>query len=121
MPVEISRLETGVYLIALSEVVSLDEMIFAQGDGLEQALAYGEDRHVLLIEIAPDVQMPFDIREARALIDNDSSLAVLTIAPSLRVRIIAMLLGRLFGLNHVEHFSNREDAIKRARKLLDVS
>lgn len=121
MPVELSRLESGIYLIELSALVSIDEMIYAQGQGLSQTLDHGDEAHVLLIEIASDIQMPFDIREARALIDNDQSLAVLTIAPSLRVRFIAMILGRLFGVGHVEHFSSRDKAVERARALLSVT
>lgn len=118
MSVIFSRVEPGIYRIQLSGSVPLNDLIQAQQQGTETAQTEGDERYVMIIEIASNVQMPFDIREAGKLIENDTSLRILTVGASLHVRLLAGILGRLFGLNRVEHVSSFDQAVGKARGLL---
>jgi hypothetical protein len=118
MAVNFSRIEAGIYRIQLSGTVGINDLLSAQAQGTKTAAEQGDGRYVLIIEIGNDVRMPFDIREAGKLIENDTSERILTVGASLHVRFLATILGRLFGLNRVEHVSNFDGALAKARTLL---
>jgi hypothetical protein len=120
MAVAFSRVEPGIYRIQLSGTVQLNDLLNAQDRGTETAAEQGDQRYVMIIEIGNDVRMPFDIREAGKLIENDTSERVFTVGASLHVRFLATLLGRFFGLNRVEHVSSFEQALPKARAILQA-
>ncbi|HEX2623050.1 MAG TPA: hypothetical protein VHL11_22975 [Phototrophicaceae bacterium] len=118
MAVTIDRQEPGIYCIHLAETVQLDELLDAQQRGLDMALKNGDQRYVLILDLDRSIQMPFDIREAGKLIENDRSLKILSVGASLHIRFLASILGRLFGVNRLEHSSTLDHAITRARQIL---
>jgi hypothetical protein len=121
MAVLFSRIEAGIYRIQLDGTVPLNDLLNAQQQGTETAAQEGDARYVLIIEIASSVRMPFDIREAGRLIENDTSQRILTVGAGLHVRFLAGILGRLFGLNRVEHVSSVDQAVIRARAVLQAA
>lgn len=118
MPVTLTRLEPGIYRSHLTGTVLLDELLASQAEGLQMATASGDERYILILDIDGSTRMPFDIREAGQLIENDRSLKILSVGASLHIRLLASLLGRLFGMNRLEHMNTLDQAVQRARKLL---
>jgi hypothetical protein len=118
MPVTLTRLESGIYRSHLTDTVLLEELLASQADGLQMAVANSDERYIVILDIDRSTRMPFDIREAGKLIENDQSLKILSVGASLHIRLLASLLGRLFGLNRLEHLNTLDQAVQRARKLL---
>jgi hypothetical protein len=118
MAVAFSRVEPGIYRIQLSGTVHLNDLLEAQQRGTDTAKAEGDQRYVMVIEIGSNVQMPFDIRHAGKLIENDTSERIFTVGASLHVKFLATILGRLFGLNRVEHANTFDQAVTKARTVL---
>lgn len=118
MPVQLSRLEPGIYRTALSGEILLNELIESQSQGAQLAAEQGDEAYVLIIDIARDTSMPFDIRNTGQLVEKNSALAVLSVGASFHIRFLVSLLGRFFQIGRVEHHNKLENAVERARQLL---
>jgi hypothetical protein len=118
MPVEITRLEAGAYRAALSGNIPLDALLTAQARGAQLAREHGDPAYVLIIDIARDTTMPFDLRQAGQLMAQHDALAVLSVGASFHIRFLVTLLGRLFTVGRVEHHNSLDDALRRARVIL---
>jgi hypothetical protein len=122
MPVQIERIESGIYWVQVSGTIVIDELIAAQQQGNRDAEQHGDDAHVLIIDIDRSTQMPFDIRKAGQIVENNAAKAVITVGASLHIKLVASILGRLFSrVGHVEHQDRLDSAVTRARKLLAVT
>lgn len=121
MPVDLSRLEAGIYRAALSGTIQIDELANVQHRGTAMAADNGDTRYVLVIDVHPSTRMPFDMRHAGKLIAENKAHAIYVVGASMHVRMIAGLLSRLFkSLGGVEHSRSLTEAVTKARaKLLE--
>lgn len=118
MPVELSRLEPGIYRTALSGEIMLNELIASQSQGAQMAAEQGDSAYILIIDIARNTAMPFDIRNTGQLVEKNEALAVLSVGASFHIRFLVSLLGRFFQIGRVEHHNKLENAVDRARQIL---
>lgn len=119
MAIELSRLEAGIYHCELAGLVTLDDIIDTQQQGLTIAEDHDDDAHVLILSVDPRVKMPFDIRRTSELVDNNHAAAILVVGATLHVRFIASMMTRLFSkLGTVEHQRTVSRAVERARDIL---
>ncbi len=120
MPVDIRRVEPGIYVAHLTGTVPLEALLGAQQRGSQMAESHQDARYVLILDIDRSTQMPFDIRQGGQVLEKNSSIAVLTVGASLHIRFLATILGQLFRhLGRIEHVSTVEEAVKKARRLLN--
>lgn len=118
MPVELSRLEPGIYRTALSGEIMLNELTDSQARGAQMAAEHGDSAYVLIIDIRRGTSMPFDIRNTGQLVEKNNALAVLSVGASFHIRFLVSLLGRFFQIGHVEHHGKLENAVDHARQIL---
>lgn len=118
MPVKIARLEAGIYHSRLTGTVQLEDLLNSQQQGQTLLEQHGEKRHVLILDIDGSTQMPFDIRQAGQVLQNNKADKVMTVGASFHIKFLAMMLGNLFGLKGVEHFNTVDAAVASARKFL---
>lgn len=118
MPVHITRLEPGIYEVALSGRLMPEDLAAAQAGGAELAQSHGDAAHVLLLRVDPKVEMPFDIRQAGGVVKRNQARLILVIGATLHVRMVAGVLGRVFRVGRVEHAPNLPAALQRARRAL---
>lgn len=116
MPVEISRVERGVYHVVLSDKIMLEEIFAAQASGLQQAQAEGDSHYVQIITVHPSTDMPFDIRRTGDVIKGNAASATFVVGATLHIRFLVGILGSLFGLGKVEYAKTFDDALDSARK-----
>lgn len=119
MAITITRLEAGIYRAHLADLVEVQALLAAQAEGAALAEAHGDDRYALIIDIDRSVQMPFDIRHAGEVVNQNQADVIISVGASLHIRFIASLLGSMFGLNGVEHVKTLEHAVQRARQRLN--
>ncbi len=118
MPVKLVRLEPGIYHAQLSGTIQLNELITMQQDGVSQAAASGDDAYILILDVTSGTQMPFDLRSAKPLLDNNAAQQVYVIGASFHIRLLVSMIGRFFGFGSVEYFSSLPDAVSQARRTL---
>ncbi len=118
MPVDITRLESGIYEVALSGRLMPEDLVVAQAGGAELAESHGDPAHVLLLRVDPRVEMPFDIRQAGQVVGRSQARLIIVIGATLHVRMVAGVLGRLFRVGRVEHARSLDAALPRARRAL---
>lgn len=116
MPVEINRVERGVYHVALSEKIQLEEIFEAQASGHAQAQAEGDTAYVQIISVHPSTDMPFDIRRTGDVIKGNAASATFVVGATLHIRFLVGILGSLFGLGKVEYAKTFAEALTAARK-----
>jgi hypothetical protein len=118
MPVQLERLEQGVYRAALSGTIQLNELIVMQQEGTQLAQSSGDETYVLILDVQKGTEMPFDIRSAKPLLDNNAAQQIYVIGASFHIRLIVSMIGRFFGFGNVEYFSKLSDAVEKARRVL---
>ncbi len=116
MPVEINRVERGIYHVVLSEKIMLEEIFAAQAQGLKMAQAEGDRHYVQIITVHPSTDMPFDIRRTGDVIKANAAVATFVVGATLHIRFLVRILGSLFGLGKVEYAKTFGDALDAARK-----
>ncbi len=116
MPVDINRIERGIYHVELSKKIMLEEIFAAQASGLEQAQAEGDDSYIQIITVHSSTDMPFDIRRTGDVIKRNAASATFVVGATLHIRFLVGILGSLFGLGKVEYAKTFDDALESARK-----
>ncbi|MBC8098545.1 MAG: hypothetical protein H7Y11_03825 [Armatimonadetes bacterium] len=115
MSIKITRLEPGVYRAELSGVIPLTELMAAQQEGATLAQQHGDAKYALILDIQRGVQMPFELRSAGEVVQASQASALLTVGAGWHIRLLAGLLGGLFGVGGVQHCDNLPQAVARAR------
>lgn len=118
MPIHIERREPGVYLSHLSGTIHLHELLNSQDDGAALATQAGDSRYILILQIDPSTQMPFDLRESRRVVEQNQASHVFTVGASWHIKLLSSMLARLFGIHGIEHYNSVDQAMERARALL---
>jgi hypothetical protein len=121
MPVQLERLEPGIYRAALSGTIQLGELIRMQQEGMEIAQSSGDRTYILILDVGKGTEMPFDIRSAKPLLENNAAQQIYVIGASFHIRLIVSMIGRFFGFGNVEYFSKLSDAVETARRTLQTS
>lgn len=121
MPVQLERLEPGIYRAALSGTIQLDELIRMQQEGTELAQSSGDRHYILILDVGKGTEMPFDIRSAKPLLDNNAAQQIYVIGASFHIRLIVSMVGRFFGFGSVEYYSNLSEAVAKARRALPTN
>ncbi len=121
MPVQLERLESGIYRADLSGTIQLNELIAMQKEGTELAQASGDKSYILILDVQKGTEMPFDIRSAKPLLDNNAAQTIYVIGASFHIRLIVSMVGRFFGFGDVEYFSKLPEAVEKARRSLATS
>lgn len=120
MPVEITRVERGIYHVALAGKIMLDEIFASQASGLEQASADGDKRFIQIITVDRSTDMPFDIRHTGDVIKRNSAMETFVVGATLHIRFLVRILGTLFGLGRVQYFNTFDEALAEARKRISA-
>jgi hypothetical protein len=118
VPINITRLEPGIYKAHLSGVIQLDEALATQADGKRAAQEHGDARYVLIVEVDRDTDMPFDIRSAGQVIRSNDAQQTYVVGATLHIRLLLKLLGGLFGFKDFITCKTLDDALARARTAL---
>jgi hypothetical protein len=118
MPIDITRLEPGIYRAHLHGLIQLDEALATQANGKQLAQAHGDARYVLIVEVDPATDMPFDIRNAGQVIRSNEAAQIYVVGATLHIRLLLKLLGGLFGFKDFTTCKTLDDALTRARAVL---
>jgi hypothetical protein len=119
MPIIVERLEAGIYQSIWTEYVNLEAMLTAAVRRRELASADNAETYVSIIDVSQLGSIPFDLDALRKAVESDPRVvAFLVVGVSLQARILVESLIKTTSVK-IEFASSTEDALKRARTLLD--
>jgi hypothetical protein len=118
MPVEIQRLEEGIYHSAWQGVVAIEEAFGAMDAVIASVRQNQEQRAVLILDMTTCTQIPFDVSNMRRLTEMDARVIAFVlvkgnIAAQMLVRMLDKLSKRTF-----EQTETLPEAVRHAHNLL---
>jgi len=119
MPVTTQRIEPHVYLTTYSESPLIKQMLDAVAYRKTIADNYEEVYFVSIVDLTRFGTMPYDVSSVRRAVAHDNrNLRTLAIGAPLYVRALMETFRSLLGLK-MEFYETREEALERARCLLE--
>lgn len=120
MTVTSERIERGIYLSRFSDDITVEQVLAAQAEGLEQVSEHGEARYVLMMDLTEMKRFPADTRAFLAKAEEllRGLVNVFVVNAPLPARMLGDTVSKMRPSLHIEFFEDVDAAIDRARVLL---
>ena len=119
MPIAVEQLEARIYLSIWVDFVSLEDMRAAAAHRQELADAEGAQDYISIVDVSRVGSIPFNLDALRETLEADTRvIAFLVIGVNLQARIFVESLMKTTHVK-IEFAASTEDALKRARALID--
>lgn len=121
MPVEVTRLEAGVYRYQWLGHTRLDETIEALEEAIALGTEHGDNPHVQIIDMTAVKRYPLEMRGLGRIADMQKThvLRVLVVSTSAGAQMLGRTLSRIVPvLSGLEFHKTLESAVESAREIV---